>query len=92
MFNRVDNPRVSFGLCLMVGLVVGFRASRGNNDVTTFVLPAMTIFAALRLPGDVDQRTSHMVGMVIGILAGAMIRATFRNDISTSPAVPRRLG
>jgi hypothetical protein len=86
MFNRVINPRSNFALCLMAGLLIGINASRDNMDVNLLVLPAMTLYAAVRFAGDVDQRTSQMVGMVIGILAGAAIGSTFRNYVLTPPA------
>jgi hypothetical protein len=90
MFNRARVEASSFGICFSAGVVIGIYSSRNNYDIYSVLMPIMAIYAGLRFPGDIDQRISRTLGVVLGMYVGANLSQALRNNILHPPV--RRLG
>jgi hypothetical protein len=92
MFNRAVVERSNFLKSLLVGVASGAICSRDGYDVFPLMMPLMAIYACMRYPGDVQQRGSRMLGLVVGMFIGAYAAENLRENYPKT-SVPRpRLG
>jgi hypothetical protein len=86
MFNRAIAERSNFYKSFLAGVGIGAICSRDAYDVFPVMMPLMAIYAGVRFPGDIEQRASRMLGLVVGMYVGAYLAENLRITYINSSA------